>query len=218
MPDVNQARLWYPEEDPTHGFSHILRVYRLGEYLAEKEGGNLRIVRAAALLHDAADESNPRQDHHQAAAQFARRILEEENWSEEAIQAVEHCIRVHRFRDQSEKPQTLEAKILFDADKLDAIGAVGVIRALGYALQAGEKIFHPPSKQFLETGKKEEGEPHTPYHEYHYKLRKLPGLLYTRTGQGLAARRRHVMDLFFEQLQQEITGETGVGDPGVLID
>ncbi len=132
MPTLEQARYWYTADDPVHGFDHILRVYRLAERLAGLEGADLEIVKAAVLLHDASLETHVRGEHQVAGAEFARRVLEDEGWGEPRIQAVQHCIRAHRFRDDSEQPETIEAQVLFDADKLDAIGAIGVARAVAY--------------------------------------------------------------------------------------
>ena len=122
MPDIETARGWYRKFDPVHGFDHILRVYRMVEKLAVIEGADLEIVRAAALLHDAQGSQTEggekgRQEHHHASSDFAEKVLEAEGWSQERIEAVQHCIRAHRFRDNTETPHTLEAKILFDADR-----------------------------------------------------------------------------------------------------
>jgi len=207
MLDFERAKSWYPAGDATHGFSHIQRVYDLCEQLAREEGeGDLDILRAAALLHDVEGTAEGRGGHQLAAAEFARQILEEEGWEEDDIQAVEHCIRAHRFREQREPPRTLEAKILFDADKLDAIGAVGVIRALAFAVQQGTPVYHLPSRSFLAGNGREPGEPHTPYHEYHYKLRHLAGMLHTKAGKRLAQERHRVMAIFFRQLRRELDG------------
>ena len=98
---------------------------------------------------------------------FAEIILKEEGWDEERIAAVQHCIRGHRYRGGKEnQPQTIEAKVIFDADKLDVLGAIGVARTIGYAVQDGQPIYAEPSHQFLETGVKQEGEPHSSYHEF----------------------------------------------------
>jgi uncharacterized protein len=211
--DIATARTWYPDADPVHGFDHVLRVYFLAERLALAEGADLEIVRAAALLHDVQDkapESEPadgaqeeRLEHHHGAATFARRVLLAEGWPEGRVSAVEHCIRAHRFRDVLEQPQTLEAQILFDADKLDAIGAVGVARAVAYAARAGQPFYSPPSARFLESGHKEVGEPHSAYHEYLFKLRKLKDRLHTSTARTLAQERHSRMADFFEQLALE---------------
>ncbi|MBN1149351.1 MAG: HD domain-containing protein [Anaerolineales bacterium] len=210
--DIAAARSWYPQADPVHGFDHVLRVYRLAERLALAEGADLEIVRAAALLHDVQVSAAPaaggqagagRPGHQHGAAQFARRVLQAEGWTEERISAVEHCIQAHRFRDASQPPQTLEAQVLFDADKLDAIGATGAARAIAYAAHAGQPFYSPPSTRFLESGQEEDGEPHSAYHEYLFKLRKLKERLHTETARALAQERHRRMTDFFEQLALE---------------
>ncbi len=212
MLSIETARAWYPDSDPVHGFDHILRVYRLAERIAEAEGADLEIVRAAALLHDvdggqSTTDSGQRESHHHSAADFARRTLKAEGWPDERIQAVEHCIRAHRFRDDREAPQTLEAKVLFDADKLDAIGAIGAARSIAYAVQSRQPLYASPSQRFLETGEKEPGEAHTPYHEYLFKLRKLKARMFTPTGRALAEGRDRFLTAFFEQWQAELRAE-----------
>jgi len=212
MPTIESARAWYPEVDPVHGFDHILRVYRMVEKLGEAEGADLEIVRAAALLHDAQGSQTSggeegRLDHHQASAEFARQILVEENWLPDRIAAVQHCILAHRFRDNSAIPQTLEAKILFDADKLDVIGAVGIARTIAYDVVVNQPIYAQPSTRFLESGQKEPGEPHSSYHEYLFKLRVIKDRLFTRTAQAIAEERHRFMVQFFDRLVGEERGE-----------
>ena len=226
MPTLEQAQAWYPTPDPVHGFDHILRVYHLAERLARAEGADEQIVCAAALLHDAegqpsaaSDGSSPvagdaslqniaRQNHHHASAEFARCILEAEGWPAERIAAVEHCIRAHRFRHRLEEPQTLEAQVLFDADKLDAIGAIGVARAVAFAARKGLPAYAPPSQLFLRTGQMEAGELHSAYHEYLFKLVKLKESLYTQTARRLAEDRHRRMAEFFDQLVAETDGRS----------
>jgi len=149
MPTIEEARDYYPADDAVHGFSHILRVYRLCERIGKQEKADLTILRAAALLHDVEGDVDVREDHHLAAARFAEKTLKKEGWEDEAISAVVHCIRAHRFRDDSDKPLTIEAQVLFDADKIDAIGAVGVARAVAYAVRAGMDVYAPPSDHLL---------------------------------------------------------------------
>jgi uncharacterized protein len=202
------ARSWYPASDPVHGFDHIERVYRMAQRLAIEEGCNREIVEAAALLHDA-EGSHPSDDsarrfHQNASAEFAQQILLAEGWPEERIDAVVHCIRAHRFRDELEQPQTLEAQVLFDADKLDAIGATGVARAIAFSLQAGQPVYCQPSRRFLQTGELEPGEAHSAYHEYLFKLSKLKGRLYTTAARRIAERRHQAMLQFFEELAIEM--------------
>jgi len=210
MPTIDQARGWYPANDAVHGFDHVLRVYFMAERLARAEGADIEIVRAAALLHDAgdvsgaeADDPNLRHSHQNAAAEFAALKLSLEGWPEERISAVQHCIRAHRFRDNTEPPRTLEAQVLFDADKLDAIGAIGVARAVAFAARAGQPAYAPPSESFLHSGRTEIGEPHSAYHEYCYKLVRLKDRLFTPAARHIAEERHRQMAAFFEQLREE---------------
>jgi uncharacterized protein len=210
MPTMEQARRWYVEQDSVHGFDHVLRVLHLVELIAPEVGADLEILHAAALLHDAVDAApnagGGRASHEIASAEFARQVLGEEGWPEERIRAVEHCIRAHRFRS-SESPQTVEAKVLYDADKIDDIGAFGVARTLGYAQQAGEPVFAEPSPRFLEHGEREPGEPHSAYHEYLFKLRRIVDRLHTEPARRIAAERFRITETFFEQLASEARGE-----------
>lgn len=212
MPTIEQARYWYPDLDPVHGFDHVLRVYRMAERLALVEGADVEIVRAAALLHDAEGSATAggeigRSNHHHASAEFARQVLESENWPPERIAAVLHCIRAHRFRDNSEPPHTLEAKILFDADKLDVIGAIGVVRTVAFDVVIGQPVYFEPSQRFLSTGEKEPGEPHSSYHEYLFKLSRIKDRLFTPAARSLAEGRHQFMAEFFTRLAAEDRGE-----------
>jgi uncharacterized protein len=207
MPTLEQAQSWYAA-DPVHGFDHILRVYQTAERLAQAEGADLEIVRAAALLHDVEEShaSGERATHHHRSADFAAQVLRGEGWPEDRIAAVQHCIRAHRFRNTGEAPQTMEAKVLFDADKLDVCGAIGVARTLAYALQANAPFYSRPSQIFLTTGKTEPGESHSAYHEYLFKLRHVKDRLFTDSGRALAEGRHRALCAFFEQLADEMEG------------
>ena len=163
---------------------------------------------SAALLHDAAG-ADPREDraqHENASADFARETLANEGWSQDRIEAVVECVLSHRYRGK-QRPESLEARILFDADKLDVVGAFGVARTIGYAIQAGEPIFAKPSEKFLASGELEPGEPHSAYHEYLFKLRNVKDRLHTDPARRLAAEREKVLVSFFEQLAAEARGD-----------
>lgn len=220
MLSIEKARAWYSPTDPIHGFDHVLRVYAMAERLASNENGDLEIVRAAALLHDINSDKlpdihsglerahdNQRLEHHLASAEFAARLLEAEGWAPERIAAVEHCIRAHRFRDEREQPESLEAQILYDADKLDAIGAIGVARAIAFSVKSGSPIYTHPSEQFEKTGLKEPGETHSAYHEYLFKLRKIKERLFTSSGRAIAEERHRFMREYFERLSAELNGD-----------
>ncbi len=115
-PSVEQARGWYPDDDPVHGFDHVLRVLATALRLGRALDADLEILQAAALLHDAAGamprangEGAGRATHEQASAAFAQEVLEAAGWDPARIEAVAHCIRAHRFRS-AEAPETLEAQ------------------------------------------------------------------------------------------------------------
>lgn len=208
---LEEARTWYQDTDAVHDFDHILRVYNMAERLAKAEGADLSIVRAAALLHDAEGSApgaaSARATHHQASAAFASAVLSDKGWAQEKIDAVVHCILAHRFRNPDEEPATLEAQIIFDADKLDALGAIGAARVIGYAALAGTPFYETPSEQFLATGKEIDGETHSAYHEHLFKLRKLRDRMHTPTARAIADERLAYLDDFFERLIAEWQGE-----------
>lgn len=210
MLTIEQAKKWYSQADPVHDFAHVLRVYRTAERLGREEGADLEIIRAAALLHDvegSSPGSETRSSHHLFSADFANQILSKEGWPEDRISAVQHCIRAHRYRSNGEAPQTLEAKIIFDADKLDVLGAIGVARVIAYAALNGQPFYEAPSQQFLESGEKMPGEPHSAYHEYLFKLRKVKGKLHTNAAREFAEERDDYLHGYFSRLAGEIAGE-----------
>jgi len=210
MPDLDQARNWYRKSDAVHDFDHVIRVYNMAQRLAKEEGADLAIVLAATLLHDVEDAgpgTEERKNHHITSAQFAGKVLQKMGWTAERIAAVQHCIRAHRYRDNNEIPETIEAKILYDADKLDVLGAIGVARTIAYATLANEPIYREPSQHFLKTGKGEPGEAHSAYHEYLFKLRHVKSRLFTDTAKTIAEERHKYITHYFEQLAAETWGE-----------
>lgn len=212
MPNIEQARGWYAGADSVHDFDHVLRVYHMAKRLAQTEGADMEIVLAAALLHDAqgsapGGDGTERASHHHTSADFAGEVLAAEGWAPDRIAAVQHCILAHRFRDNSEPPRTIEAKILFDADKLDVLGAIGAARTVAYAALDGMPFYVEPSEKFVRTGEPEPGELHSSYHEYIFKLRKIKDRLYTSTARALAEARDRYLREFYEQMAAEMRGE-----------
>jgi len=208
MLTLENARQWYSANDEVHGFSHIERVYRLCEKIGSKEGADMKILLSAALLHDARGcdaTQGERNIHHLRSAEFAAQVLGGLGWSEKDIRAVQHCIRTHRYRKQ-DMPETLEAKVLSDADHLDAIGAVGILRALAFAFQSGMPAFTSPSPYFLENFETQPGEAHSAYHEYLFKLKHISAHLFTTTAREIAEGRQALLNRFFEQLAAEMQG------------
>jgi uncharacterized protein len=206
MLTLNDARQWYSADDEVHGFGHIRRVYKLCECIGQAEGADMEVLLTAALLHDSQD-SHPgggnRDDHHLRSAEFAGKLLKELGWDEIRTQAVQECIIAHRYR-KNDVPGSLEAKVLFDADKLDVLGAIGVVRALAYAFQVRVPAFYEPSQSYLQNWEKEKGEPHSAYHEYLFKLKKISSILLTPTARLIAESRQKFLDDFFEELAAEM--------------
>ncbi|HID43431.1 MAG TPA: HD domain-containing protein [Archaeoglobaceae archaeon] len=120
----------------SHNNGHTERVRCLAILIAQKEGADIEVVKKAAELHDIARDSP---NHAIAGAKVAREHLRKEGYNEDFIERVVHCIESHSF-SSGVKPETLEAKILSDADKLDAIGAIGVARAFLYSGEQGRTI------------------------------------------------------------------------------
>lgn len=144
-----KSSTYYKEALPSHDELHANRVCGLAQYIADDLDERLDrgILSAAAWLHDIGrpyETAGEISDHVRWAADEAREILGEQDVSGETLDAIHHCIEAHGVRSSSPEPETPEAKVLFDADKLDAIGAVGILRMaciLGErSAQSGETI------------------------------------------------------------------------------
>jgi uncharacterized protein len=194
---IDQARAFYAASgDSTHDFEHVLRVYRMAEHIARAEEADMKVVRVATLLHDIArpDQDAGRiADHALEGARRAREILTGQ--PAEFVEAVAHAIETHRFR-VNRPPQTLEAKVLHDADKLDAIGAVGIARAFAYGAHRGQPLWAGSNDP-----------EHTAMKEFVFKLSKIKSRLLTATGRAIAEERHAFMAEFFERMAAEVAGE-----------
>lgn len=209
---IEEARALYAGGDAAHDFDHVLRVTRLAEQIARAEGADVTVVWLAALLHDVSLSdgdagSSARKSHHLAAADFARRWLTERGVGNQAIENVVHSIEAHRFRDRSVQPQTLEARCLYDADKLDSIGAIGVGRAFAFAGAHGSRLWSEPWRDAPGYEDRPQGVDYTPVHEFVYKLQHILDTLYTETARRIGARRHAFMQAFFDQLDAEMLGQ-----------
>jgi uncharacterized protein len=190
----------------SHKWDHTLRVCRLCERIGVGEGVDMDVLLAAAYLHDIGrsyqDESNGAVCHAEKGAQMAEPIVEKLALSEAQKKNILHCIRSHRFRGHHE-PETPEARVLFDADKLDAIGAVGVARAFLFAGEVGARL-HSAEANI------EDSEPYsvddTGYREFKVKLSKIRQRILTAEGLKLAEDRHVVMVKFFKRFLDEYEG------------
>lgn len=192
---VDVARKHFDGQDPAHDWQHNLRVMAMCERIGHEEGADMTILRLAALLHDIgrAEERRTGECHAEISARLAGTLLRDEGLTEEQTSSIQRAILAHRFR-KDRPPVTLEEKILFDADKLDSIGAIGVARAFAYSGVLGQPI------------QSDQAEQHTPFKEYEWKLTRIKDRLYTKTAQEIAEERHRFMVRFFEQWKEEVHG------------
>ncbi len=214
----NEAKSYYLK-DFAHSWSHIRRVRSLAQEIAkEDEKVDYWILEPAILLHDIERQKEDEDKtgevcHAEESAKTASIILSNIfEYPKGKICYVEHCVKTHRFRAR-EKPCTIEAKILFDADKLDAIGAVGIARAFSYAGEHGVALY--PRLDIAdykrlnidESGKIKDNSLHSPIYEYHLKLKHVKNKLFTKRGKEIANERIRFMDEFFERFLKEYEGK-----------
>lgn len=187
-----------------HDYAHTLRVLHNAELLLQTESGaDSFVVRTAALFHDFARPeelaSNGKQDHAQLGADLVRIELEQLHCRPDFVTHVTDCIRTHRYRGKL-IPETLEAQIVYDADKLDSTGAFGIARAFHFAGRIGACL-HNTAEEAVNSNAY--GKNDSAYREYLVKLRHLPGKMLTESGRELAKERAAFMDDFFARLNNE---------------
>jgi uncharacterized protein len=201
-----EALTFFRSARGSHDWDHTERVYRLSQRIGRKEGADLGVLALAALLHDIGreeeDRTRGRVCHARGGALKARAILKRLGGDRATIAAVDHCIATHRFR-RGGAPRSLEARVLFDADKLDSIGAVGVGRAFLFAGEVGARL-HDPLIDVRKTRPYTRDD--TAYREYLVKLSRVRDRMTTREGRRLAAGRHRYMAGFFARLDKETAG------------
>lgn len=166
-----------------HGWDHVKRVHDLCVFIGKEEGGDLEVLKIASLLHDIA-RNGGRGDHAVKSAREAERALLRLGLQRARISEIANVIKTHRFRTRK-KPLSLEAKILSDADKLDAMGAIGVYRTSAFGGEA--------SRSFQRT-----------IGHFDEKLLKLKDRMYTSTAKKLAKKRHEFMLVYLKQIEKEI--------------
>ena len=176
-----------------HNIDHVMRVYNMALHLAENEKVDLEVIKLATLLHDIGgkketDDPTGKTDHAVESAKMAKPILEKLGFSDDKIRHICDCIVSHRYKTDN-KPKTLEAKILFDSDKLDAIGAIGVARAFVWIGKNKGHIYKKPDnlddyiKENLSgkiNGRIQDETKHSPQIEFETKVKFISDRLYTK--------------------------------------
>ena len=188
----------------SHGWDHTCRVYSMCVHIGRIEKADLEVLKAAAYLHDigrqAQDESNGNICHARKGAEISKTLLDHYPVSADQKENIIHSIRSHRYRGKN-RPETLEAKILFDSDKLDSIGAIGIARAFQFAGEIGAKLYNPDI-DLMDTRSYTEED--TAYREFKLKLSKIEDKMLTREGRRIAVVRHEFMEKFFKRFMDEI--------------
>ena len=206
--------------DSAHNIGHVMRVYNSCLYLAKEEKDiDLDVLKTAALLHDIArvkedNDNTGRTCHARLSAKMATRILKKFSYSKEKIDKIVNCILAHRYRT-GVKPETKEAKILFDADKLDCIGATGVARSFVWVGRNYAKIYtNVDTDEYIKdnlggktNGRIQDKTKHSPYIEFETKLKFLPSKLYTSKAKKIAKERTKFFKNFLKRLEKEVKGK-----------
>lgn len=190
--------------DAAHDTEHVYRVlYNALDIASHEQNVDFDVLISACLLHDVGREeefADPSVDHAEVGAEKAYRLLTENGKDREFASRVRDCIAAHRF-SAARPPKSIEAKILFDADKLDVTGATGVARTLVYNGRMAEPLY-VKGRDGLPT----DGSDEIPsfFGEYHRKLKRLYGAFYTKRGEEIANSRRAAAKSFYESLQSEV--------------
>lgn len=194
--------------DSAHDRHHVYRVLNsaldIADYIGEIDAD---VLIAACLLHDIGRErqfADPKLCHAQIGGEMAYEFLLSREWEEQKASHVRDCISTHRYRGDNPL-RSAEAKILFDADKLEASGAMGIARTLIYKGQVAEPLYIlDENGHIIVDGKS--SETNSFFQEYNYKLKNVYGSFYTERGKAIAAKRQKTAEDFYHGLFFEIAG------------
>ena len=193
------------QDSSGHDWWHIYRVWKLAKHIAKKENANIFIVELAALLHDIADWKFHDGDLDIGPA-TARKWLKSQDVADDIIEQVCDIIKNVSFKgaNVAQQPLSLEGQVVQDADRLDALGAIGIGRTFAYGGHKGRKMYDPniPHQKHdsFEAYQKSEG---TTLNHFYEKLFLLKDRMNTKTGQALANERHQIMENFVEQFLKE---------------
>ena len=188
-----------------HDWFHIERVWKLSKKIAEKEGGNLEVIELSALLHDIADPKFHNGDE-TLALKISKNFLEEIHVEGELIEQVLFVIKNISFKNRAEAPENppLELQIVQDADRLDAIGAIGIARTFNFGGFKNNLMYHPEIKPNLGMNKKEYKKSNgTTINHFYEKLLLLKDLMNTKTAKKIASERHDFMLQFLDEFYKE---------------
>lgn len=202
---AKQVKDKFYHESTGHDWFHINRVRKTALLISEEEGGRTDLIELAALLHDIADHKFVKNYKEEAPIRI-KEILEKENIEDSLIIDVIHIVQNSSFSGGMEgnKMELLEGLIIQDADRLDAIGAIGIARTFAFGGKFGNSIYDPnvSPTEFKSSEEYRKSRTHTINHFYE-KLLLLKDGMNTKTGQKLALQRHQFMEEFLEQFYRE---------------
>jgi uncharacterized protein len=207
-PWINDIMSMYQGADPAHDFSHIWRVYRNARTIGQEESADMPVLLLAALLHDVGSEKKQTLKQGESEEKGKRAVLaflESIGLEEEKREKVIYAIEVHRFSGKI-VPVTLEARILQDADRLDALGAIGIARVFLTGGTLGRELYHPDDP-FCRA--REPDDMKWNLDHFYKKLLKLEFGMHTKSGKKLAAARTAVLRRYLQDLEEEIGTQQG---------
>lgn len=191
--------------DSAHDCQHIYRVLYHALEISESYELDMDVLVAAALLHDIGREAQFRDakiNHAKEGATMAYNYLLDLGWSNEQATHVKECIITHRFRSNNQ-PKTMEAKIIFDADKLDVTGAIGIARTIAYKGVVAQPMYSVGEDGHVLSG---DGlEMPSFFREYHFKLKKLYNRFYTDEAHAMAITREKASQAFYLAIYKEMS-------------
>jgi uncharacterized protein len=201
-------------EDAAHDYDHLMRVIALADKIQASEGGDLSTIWAAVALHDIGQERERRHggDHASIGAELAAQLLKDTPFPQDSIPAVQQAIREHRMTG-GVTPQTLEGRILYDADKIDCLGAIGIGRLYCITGRYNQKVYAPIPDDIVEPivphmiRNLRRRPDYSPSIEFQLLFADLPERMTTKAGQEMARERFLYMQEFFNRLRQEVEGE-----------
>lgn len=199
---VRRAALEYVQQHSYagHDQTHTIRVHGLSRIIGKKEKADLLILEAAALLHDVG-RSHDQLNHAEKSAEIAEGLLRECDFPLDRLPQVLYAIRMHRF-SRGVDPDTLEAKILQDADRIDISGAIGVGMTFAYGGSKNMEMYNEDDP--LAKNRKLDDTKYVLDH-FQTKLLKLPKTIHTKTGKQLIRKRWRYLKSFMSQFIREIT-------------
>lgn len=193
-----------PLNDLAHGWEHVQRVYRLALHIAQQEGADRFIVGMAALLHDLGRLTHDETRHHaDLSVIHARELLTRYQVSPDAQEAILHAIATHSF-SKGLQPRTLEARVVRDADRLDSLGAIGILRwaITGTLRSKPETRTYHPDDPFAEEHSLDDRKYILDH--FYTKLLTLANTMSTETGRKLAERRTRFMRIYLDEFREEL--------------